>query len=100
MRTWLQPVQYRSGRAGKPRPVHLRRVEYEQTGTAGSGKPVLSVKNVSPYGLCGVREVIPADGPRAKATCAQCLRIAAPVRAHYRKSAEYAEMTGEETHVS
>ena len=63
MRTWLQPVQFRSGPAGKPRRVHYRRVELD-------GRTVTGVSQVT---LCGISGVIPAG---ADVTCRQCQRLA------------------------
>lgn len=66
MRTWLQPVQFRSGPAGKPRRVHLRRVGLE-------GRSVVSVSQVA---LCGASGIVPTGNPRDIATCRACLRLA------------------------
>lgn len=78
MRTWLQPVQFASGPAGRPRRVHLRRVELEENGTRELGKPLLTVVSVSAQALCGILGVVPAENRRERATCPQCLRLAEP----------------------
>lgn len=65
MRTWLQPVAYKTGPAGKPRRVHLRRVDLE-------GRTVTAV---SPRTLCNTTGIVPC--PRGtRVTCRQCLRLA------------------------
>jgi hypothetical protein len=77
METWLQTVQFSSGKAGKPRAVHLRRVDYERT--AEDGVPARRVHGIGRVTLCnaGSGRLAPV---RAPATCRQCLRIAAPVQ--------------------
>ncbi len=74
MRTWLQPVEYRTGPAGKPRRVHLRRVDLEET---AAEYPFLSVTAVAKRALCSVGNVIPCPAG-TRVTCPQCLRLAEP----------------------
>ncbi len=67
--TWLQPVQFRSGKPGLPRSVHLRRVMYQQDARRRE------VRSVAVASLCNAKELIPAQGPP---TCPKCIRIAGP----------------------
>lgn len=76
MRTWLQPVQFRSGPAGKPRRIHLRRIELTLSGTSADGKPWYSVSRVPRVTLCGASGIVPTGNPRDNATCRACLRLA------------------------